>query len=248
MTRSRTLAAVGAVAIGAGVLAAWLFTRESDTPAAAAPVAAAAARTGRPSAPPVDRAAHVRPPELARPTMPHGELRALYDRAKAEGRPPGEAAFRGTISKLMEVNRETAAAKAAKEGVTLAEMEELTFVGHMVLATQRAEDLEELTGRPLGEAERAKLGELMSNHSNDFKAKLRDAVARNATEAERWELIRGAEEAYKQSLFKLTGMNAALLDDLLAGDIAKPGAPIATQLPDTVEQKQHVPDQPRPKR
>lgn len=247
MTR-KTLAAVGALAIGAGVLAAWLVTRERTTPAEAAPAPVASAPARRPSAPPTDRAAHVRPPELARPAVAEAELRAAYDRAKAEGRPPGESAFRKTIAKLIEVNRDAAAAKAAREGVTVAEIEELTFLGHMVLATQRAEELEELTGRPLGPDQRAKLGELMASHSNGFEAKLREAVARKATEVERWALIRGAEDAYKEALFALTGMTGALLDDLLAGDLAKPGAPIATPLPETAEQKPQIPDQPRPRR
>jgi hypothetical protein len=146
----------------------------------------------------------------------------------------------------MEHNAPFARAQAAKEGITVAEVAELTFLGYMVKATQSPHELEEVTGRALSEADRDKLGALMQTHNEGFKEKLRALVKNGAPEEARWELIRATEEAYKRDLFALAGLDDETFDAILAGDITKPGAPIATEYPEVIEPQPYVEPGPRP--
>lgn len=171
---------------------------------------------------------------------------AAYARAQAEGRPPGEAAFRAMIHAFVQYNAAFAEAQAAKERITVAEVEELTYLGYLVMATQRLADVEELTGRTYTPDERAHIEGLMREHDSAFKEQLRAAVARGAPEAERWQLIRATEAAYLDDLRAATGLDADQLDGLLAGDLAKPGAPMTTPIPEAIEPRPYVADSPRP--
>ena len=169
-----------------------------------------------------------------------------YARARADGRPPGEAAFRAMIHAFIEYNLEFAKAQAAKEGITVAEVEELTYLGYLVMATQRLSDVEDVTGRVYTDAERAHVASLMGEHNVAFKDTLRAAVARGAAEAERWQLIRAAEAAYLEDLYAATGLDADGLDSLLAGDLGKTGAPAATEIPAAITPQPYVAPAPRP--
>jgi hypothetical protein len=171
---------------------------------------------------------------------------AAYQRAKDDGRPPGEAAFRAMIHAFIQYNAKFAEAQAAKEHLTVAEVEELTYFGYLVMATQRLSDVEELTGRTYTDDERARIASLMGAHNEAFKDAMHAAVERSAPEAERWQLIRTTEAAYLDDLRAATGLDAEQLDGLLAGDLAKPGAPLTTPIPTDIEPRPYVADQPRP--
>lgn len=171
---------------------------------------------------------------------------AAYARAQAEGRPPGEAAFRAMIHAFVQYNLAFAEAQAAKEHITVGEVEELTYLGYLVLATQRLGEVEELTGRTYSADERSHIEGLMRTHDAAFKESLRGAVARGAGEDERWQLIRATEAAYLDDLRAATGLDAEQLDGLLAGDLAKPGAPMTTAIPPAIEPRPYVADQARP--
>ncbi len=163
------------------------------------------------------------------PIMPGVDKAAMREAyAAAAGKSPGQAAFRAMIKKFMEVNAEMARAKAAKEGVTLKEIEELTYFGYMVMTTQSPSAIEALTGKTMSEADKAELGEMMHEHNRRFSLGLKDLVAKGASESERWNHIYQAQQDYKDSLFKLTGLNETTFDDLLAGDLAKTGSPAGT--------------------
>ena len=186
----------------------------------------------------------VTPPEPGRdvpsPT-PHPELPAdsgrilseAYAKAIASGdERPGDKAFRATIDAFMAHNKAFAEAQAAEEGVSLAEVHEFTYFGFLALQTQQWPEVEAVLGHPLSETERAQAEQLMHDTNATFKAEMRKLVAEHASEAARKQLFADTQARYKRAYFAITGMNDELLDDLLAGDPSRPGAPSATPIPD----------------
>lgn len=157
---------------------------------------------------------------------------AAYAKAIAAGdEHPGEKAFRATIDAFMDYNKAFADAQAAEEGISVAEVHELTYFGFLVLQTQQWPEIEAVIGHPLGDKERERAESLMHDTNSEFKSALRKLVAEKAPEEARWKLIRDVQERYKREYFALTGMNSELLDDLLAGDPSRPGAPSSTPIP-----------------
>ena len=171
------------------------------------------------------------------------KLRAqTYSEARSLGNErPGDAAFRATIDAFMIYNRKFAEAQARAEKITVDEVRELTYFGFLVMETQRWSEVEDILGRELS-AEERQLGEqLMHRYNREFKDEIRALVRKNADIEKRWELIRSTQERYKREYFALTGMNGTQLDDLLAGDITRTGAPIATPPPDDIPENPDTP-------
>jgi hypothetical protein len=202
----------------------------------------------RPEHPPVEGRDVPRPaPDPKLPPDRNQIHSAAYAKAVAAGdERPGDKAFRATIDAFMNYNKAFADAQAAEEGITVAEVHELTYFGFLVLQTQQWPEIESLTGHPLGAKERERAESLMHDLNAEFKAALRKLVADKAPEEARWKLIRDIQERYKREYFALTGMNAELLDDLLAGDPSRPGAPSATPIPGNLGSA--PPPEPRPVR
>ena len=75
----------------------------------------------------------------------------------------------------------------------------------------------------------------MHDSSAAFKAALRKLVAEGAPESARRKLFADTQENYQRAYFALTGMNSELLDDLLAGDPSRPGAPSSTPIPTALQ-------------
>jgi hypothetical protein len=195
-------------------------------PAPSADLPARPSRAPGPNAP--------KPGRLLEPRMPvlSADDRAqIAEQVRGQDR-PGEAAFRLVSDRYVDENLELAQRQAAAEGLTLAEVRELTFFGLLVLATQRHEDLEQITGRPLNEAARDQLADLMHSSNTAFRESMRALVGRGGSEEERWKLIRGTEASYRTELFRIAGLDGAMLDDLLAGNMALPGAPAGGTAPE----------------
>ncbi|MEZ4398652.1 MAG: hypothetical protein R3B06_01440 [Kofleriaceae bacterium] len=235
-------------AIAVVVAGVWLWRRRGDDAGARPPPPDLSLVTApvKPARPPPPGAPRVRVPTPQMPPTAVAAGQAAADAARAAGRPPGEAAFRAMIHAFIEYNLEFAKAQAAKEGITVDEVEELTYLGYLVMATQRLDDVADLTGRTYTEVEREEIAGLMRTHNDAFKDALRAAVARGAPEAERRQLIADTEAAYRADLFARTGLDEDQLDSLLGGDLAKPGAPIAGGIPAHIEPRPYVEDQPRP--
>lgn len=246
--KRRPSAAGGAIAAVVAIAAVWWWlgregARSEPPPAADMSLVAKPVKPQRAPLIGEDRPA-VPMPE--RPPVDHAALRVAYDRAMLEGRRPGEAAFRLSIDKFMEYNAEFAKAKAVKEGLTVPEIAELTYLGFLVLAMQPPE-IEAVIGRPLSSDEQERLSQLGEGHNQEFTELMQELVARGAPEAERWELIRATETSYKQQLFEITGLTDETFDDLLAGDLARTGAAIEAEYPETIEPRPYVDeDRPRP--
>lgn len=230
------LAAVAVVAAGAALFLLWPREPASEPPAAGAGEASSL-YPERPRTPPVP--GRDQPRRMPAPELPPraAEIQAeAYAEAKAAGDArPGEKAFRATVDAFMAYNHAFAEEQARHEGVTVEEVGELTYLGFMVLQTQRWTEVEEIIGRTLSEEERALGGELMQTANTEFKAALRRLVAEGAPEEARWELIRETQERYKREYFAITGMTPEMFDDFLAGDLTRTGAPAGTPLPVDIE-------------
>lgn len=222
------IAAVGVASVLVGVTVTALDPAGSPPPRKAPAPAPAVARPAHPPGPNDPRPAGI--PHPAMPALSAEWKARLAEQVRDEPR-PGEAAFRAVSERYVDENLELARRQAETEGLTLAEVRELTHFGLLVLATQRTDELEEILGRALTGDERGELAELMRSSNGGFQDAMRGLVARGGSEAERWALIRSTEERYRSELFRITGLDDATLDDLLAGNVALPGAPARGEPP-----------------
>lgn len=227
----------GTLAVVAGAL---VWSMWPDAPAGEGEARAEHARRepspllnpARPSEPPPPGMKRTRAPE---PEMPDdiGRIKdEAYAKALEDGAAhPGEIAFRTTIDAFMARNAKFAEARAAEEGVSVAEVHELTYFGFKVLETQRWPDVEELLDGGLGDAQREQAEALMHDTNEEFKAELRRLVDEGAPEADRWALIHDVQDRYMSQYYDITGMDAAKVDELLAGDPSRTLAPADTPAP-----------------
>jgi hypothetical protein len=187
----------------------------------------------RPSTPPVP--GRDRPASAPSPGAPEG-LDKIKDQAYAKAiedgvADPGEVAFREMIEAFMVYNQAFAEAQAREEGITVAEVHELTYFGFKVLETQRWGDVAELVEHPITDEVKAQAEQLMHESNADFKGELRQLVDDGASEEERWALIGDTQARYMSKYFEITGMNEGLVDELLAGDPSRSFAPADTPPP-----------------
>lgn len=235
----RPLVAIGAAA---AALLAVLIVRSFSSGEASGETAASPGKG--PAAAPFGRP--VRPTKPPGPNDPHPTVRepkspAVDDAWKAEmtaklrgSERPGEAAFNAYSDRYVDENLELAQEQARAEGLTLPEVRALTRLGLLVMATQRTPDVEEVLGRELSIETRNQLEDMVHRENGNFKEQMRALVAKKAPEEERWELIRAADERFRSEFFKISGMTAEQLDDMLAGNLLLPGAPGANPDPSTV--------------
>lgn len=226
MRRSASWIVLVLAAAGGLALLLW-SSRQQPARSASVP------RPERPETPPVPGRDAPRP--IREPQLPPDRSRihaAAYAQAKAAGdERPGERAFRATVDAFIAYNKEFAEAQAAKEGLTVAEVHELTYFGFLVLQTQQWSEVQDLIGRELDAHERELGEQLMQESNSEFKAAIRKLTQSGASEPARRQLIADAQERYKKEYFAITGMTPELLDDLLAGDASRPGAPSVTPVP-----------------
>ena len=184
------------------------------------------------------------------PAPDMGKVRSqAYDEAVARGAPhPAEAAFRKAVDVFVEHNRQLADAQAQKEGLSLEEVKELTYFGFLAQQTQRWSEVEEITGTPLDEETRTTGEQLLHELNDEFKTSMRKLVKEGATQDERWALIRDIQARYRKAYFGLTGMNDALLQDLLTGDLGRKYPLSQTPPPNVLaEQQAEPPVEPPPR-
>ncbi len=192
------------------------------------------------------------PSSLPHPTPPPdmSVLRArAYAAAQAEGEPrPGEAAFRAMVGAFMRHNRALAEQQAEAEGLTLDEVEELTFLGLMAQQTQRWPEVEEILGAPVEQATREQAEQFLDELNQGFKEEMRALVQSGAPENVRGQLIRRTQQRYRETYFELTGMDPDRLDDLLAGDLSRAHPPGDLPPEEVLAQQPEAQPQPEPER
>lgn len=245
-TRATWLLIALAVAAAAVVaLVAW----PAASPSATRAEGAALLQPQRPRTPPVpgvDTPTRAPMPELP-PNVAALSAAAYAEAVESGDDKPGTRAFRATVDAFMEYNRSFAEAQAKEEGLTMGEVHELTYFGFLAMQTQQWPEIEGLVGRELSQDERDLGADLMSTTNREFKDAMRKLVADEAPEEARWKLIRDTQERYLREYYAITGMTPALLDDLLAGDLARVGAPIATPPPEDMPPgPEYQPPQSRP--
>ena len=229
--RRAALWSVSVLALAGGL---WLQARRGSVPARPAP--SPLLHPVRPETPPAEGGVHRPAPDPELPPNRQQIHTEAYQKAIAAGdEHPGEQAFRATVTAFLAHNRAFAEAQAAEEGLSMAEVSELTYFGFLVLQTQQWPEIEALTGREVSASERDQAETLMHDTNAAFKTAMRKLVADKAPEEARWRLLRDMQDNYKRAYFALTGMNAELLDDLMAGDPSRPGAPSATPVPKDIK-------------
>jgi len=157
-------------------------------------------------------------PRLLTGGVDRSEAELAYARAFKSQMTPGVAAFRVTTDAYVDYNMEDAKAKAAAEGITVDEVRELTYFGHLALRSQQWQDVQEILGVELSAEQKQNARAVLDGANTDFKAQMRELVKNGASEAERWELIRATQENYLKEYFAVTGLDANMLDRLLGGD------------------------------
>jgi hypothetical protein len=212
---------VFAVAVSAAGGMLWWRAR-SDAQASVA--ITAPAERPRPAAVPGMRsepdgvAARNRRLQRAPAELPSHEVGArVYAEAVAAGeKNPGEKAFRADAAAFLEFNGDLAEERAAKEGVTLDEMKELTYMGLLAMHIRRWDAVAHLAGHELSDEERTRGDELVFSASNAFKAAIRAHVAKGDPPEARWETIRQHQASFIEKFQALARISPEAFDRLLA--------------------------------
>jgi hypothetical protein len=165
------------------------------------------------------------PPRVTETRMPPRLLEVKQDAyGEAVARrsdTPGHDAFRRMSRQFVRYNLEAAEEQAAAEGLTVAEVEELTYFGQVVQHTQRWGEVEAILGRAPTEEEMERASRLMHELDAQFTERMRAAVAAGAAEAERRPLIADLQQRYEREYLAITGMTPDQLDDLLVADLLR---------------------------
>jgi hypothetical protein len=151
----------------------------------------------------------------ALPTHEYG-VKAYAQAVKAGEKNPGEKAFRADAQAFFEHNAQLAEEKAAREGISLEELEELTYMGTLAMHLRNWDAVEQVLGHELS-AEDRKLGDaLIFSASNEFKTAIRGHVAKGDSVEARWATIRTQQESFIEKYKAITKLSPEDYDNLLA--------------------------------
>ena len=174
----------------------------------------------RPKDPPIPGRDTPTPPKTPK-NPPNMELieQEAYKEALASQKPqPAEAALRKAVSAFVQYNRQFADAQAQAEGLSIKEVEELTYFGILAQRTQNWIEVEDALGAELSLEQRMEADRLLNELNDEFTDTMRKMVSAGATETERWKYIRDMQDRYLEAYYAITEMNQDLLQNLLAGD------------------------------
>ncbi|WP_437756145.1 hypothetical protein [Sorangium sp. So ce1389] len=157
-------------------------------------------------------------PEPEPEPLPDGDRGAtIYAAAIMAGdKNPGEKAFRADSEAFFEHNLGMAQEKAAREGITLAELQELTYLGNLAMHLMRWEAVAEVLGHDVPAEARERAEKLIFSASEELKATIRRQVAEGKPAEARWATIRAIEARLVDEYRAITGLSPEQLDALLA--------------------------------
>jgi hypothetical protein len=135
---------------------------------------------------------------------------------KAGEKNPGEKAFRADAKAFFEHNADLAEEKAAKEGITVDELGELTYMGLLAMHLRRWDAVEQVAQQELSPEVRKLGDELIASASDDLKAEIRGQVARGDSVDARWEAIRQHQSNFVQKYQAITKISPENYDLLLS--------------------------------
>jgi hypothetical protein len=146
----------------------------------------------------------------------------------------GALALRQQADDFVEQQADAVEAHLAREGLSLDETRELTYFAILAVESQDWARVEALTGRPLAADTRRQTWEAMMARSQEMRRELQEQVQAGADEDTRWQTIARIEDGYLADYYALTGMNPALLDQLLAASVRdqRAAGTIASLAPD----------------
>ncbi|HUH01902.1 MAG TPA: hypothetical protein VML75_07885 [Kofleriaceae bacterium] len=173
-------------------------------------------------------------PEPEAPPINIDRMAGLYAAAiDADDPHPGMTAFRAYAQEFTQHNMENVEEVARQEGLTVREIEELTFFGLVAMRTVKWEDVEATLGAPLTDDQKTRASHAMYRHSEGMKDAIREHVARGDPEEDRWNAIMQVEQSYLDEYYGITGMTATQLDELLITAVL-PGHAAPQALPHAV--------------
>ena len=133
----------------------------------------------------------------------------------------GESAFRTLIAKSIENNRDIIENLAEQEGLTIAEVEELTQFAQLVQQATKWSEVEKISAHPITPERRHASQKLIKQLSSDFVQTMRYFVRNNSSLQQRWAAIRNVKIKFLEGYFSTTGMTMKHLDKLLASNAEK---------------------------
>lgn len=151
-------------------------------------------------------------------SLPTHELgiKAYAQAVEAGDENPGEKAFRADAKEFFLYNAKLAEERAAQEGITMEELEELTYMGALAMHIRRWDVVEQMLGHPMSPEDRAAGDDLIFAASNELKATIRGQVASGASAEERWKVIRAQQASFIEKYKAITKLSAENYDTLLA--------------------------------
>jgi hypothetical protein len=156
------------------------------------------------------------PPEPEAPPTHEPGIKAYAQAVQAGEENPGEKAFRADAREFFNHNAKLAEEKAAREGITLEELEELTYMGTLAMHLRRWDVVEQVLGHELSAETRALGDEFIFKASDTLKASLRGQVASGASVEERWKTIRAQQASFIEKYQAITKLSPEAFDLLLA--------------------------------
>jgi len=155
------------------------------------------------------------PEPVALPTHELG-IKAYAKALEAGDENPGEKAFRADAKEFFNYNAKMAEERAAKEGITMEELEELTYMGVLAMHIRRWDVVEQMLGQELSPETRALGDDLIFAASDELKATIRGQVASGASAEERWKVIRAQQASFIEKYRAFTKLSPEKYDTLLA--------------------------------
>jgi hypothetical protein len=129
---------------------------------------------------------------------------------------PGQKAFRADAKAFFEHNADLAEEKAAREGITLDELEELTYMGLLAMHLRRWDEVAQVAGHEISAEDRQRGDDLITSASNELKAKIREQVGKGASADDRWGTIRQLQTSFVERYQEITKISPENYDLLLA--------------------------------
>lgn len=160
---------------------------------------------------------------LPKPPPTREKAQAAYAAAVAQlSSTPGAIALRADADAFFEFNLEQAKEKAARDGVSLDELREMTHLGLLATRLRQWEDVEAALGKPLPEGAAARGEELIVQYSGEVKRATRDPANRDASPEERKAMIDELGQRFLADYLELTGLTPAQYDQLLGAPYQLP--------------------------
>lgn len=136
---------------------------------------------------------------------------------------PGELAFRANADAFFDHNLDIARERAARDGVSLEELREMTYLGLLAMRLRQWGAVEAALGHELAAETRQTADDLVFAASDELKRDIAALVAAGAPPSERRAAIRAAEERFLAEYLAITGLSPAQYDALLGAPFAGDG-------------------------